>query len=339
MSYHTPILSLYDLCQAMAYGSGAPIENEGLEGRRAHHSRRHHGRSRHRSDVNNRFAQHPHFYYIPSYYDAGDEDEDEIDEQQYPYYWLGQTARNEPLPQFQQQQQQRRQQPQPEFLTRILREAFGPGQAEREPEETDANGAVSNEEAAEAPSLAAPAGPSDAKTQEDGDADVPTSPPQTTARSEAPSPVPEPLQVSKPQMRRGVPFSPKVNVYDDADAYGVVMALPGASSKSFKIDYHPTSHELLIKGSIDKKFGYDEKNVRVSELPTGKFERSVRLPVVPRIKDEEIKATYCNGLLQIKIPKILNDTLQPPPRRHIVIEDVPDEELEFEKNPNPVTTL
>lgn len=153
------------------------------------------------------------------------------------------------------------------------------------------------------------------------------------------SPLPDPLQVSKPETRLDLPFSPEVNVYDCPSAYTAVVALPGATSKAFKVDYHPSSHELIIKGSIDDKLNISEKYLRVTELKYGAFQRTVKFPVLPRIKDEEIKATYNNGLLQIKVPKIIDGTEKPAPKKRIVIEEVPDEELEFEENPNPAQAL
>lgn len=154
--------------------------------------------------------------------------------------------------------------------------------------------------------------------------------------AEASSPIPAPLQVSNPEMRLDLPFSPEVNVYDTPEQYIVVLALPGANSKEFKIDYHPSSHELLIKGTVENKLGIDEKFTKISELKYGAFERSVKFPVLPRIKDEEIKASYFNGLLQIKVPKMPQDST-PKPKKVILIEDVPDEELVFEQTHN--TTL
>ncbi|SCV04656.1 LAMI_0H17876g1_1 [Lachancea mirantina] len=158
-------------------------------------------------------------------------------------------------------------------------------------------------------------------------------------RSEAASPIREPLQVSKPRGGMGVPFSPTLNVYDTPECYMIVLALPGATSNSFKIDFHPTSHELSIKGKIDNKTGLDSKHLRFSELKEGFFERSVKFPILPRIKDEEIRAKYSNGLLQVKAPKILSSKEKPKPKRRIVIEDLPDEELLFEGNPNPEPTV
>lgn len=150
------------------------------------------------------------------------------------------------------------------------------------------------------------------------------------------SPVPDPLQVSKPETRLDLPFSPEVNVYDCADAYILVAALPGATSKDFRVDYHPSSHELIIRGDVEDKLDVGEKSLKINELKYGAFQRTLKFPVLPRIKDEEIKATYKNGLLQVKVPKLIDGSEKPAPKKRIVIEDIPDEELEFEEDPNPV---
>lgn len=159
---------------------------------------------------------------------------------------------------------------------------------------------------------------------------------QSFVHQQARSPVPDPLQVSKPETRLDLPFSPEVNVYDCPNYYVVAVALPGATSKAFKVDYHPSSHELIIRGDLEDKLNLEEKYLKVTELKYGAFQRTLKFPVLPRIKDEDIKATYNNGLLQVKVPKIAGSTEKPAPKKRIVIEDVPDEELEFEENPNPV---
>lgn len=163
-------------------------------------------------------------------------------------------------------------------------------------------------------------------------------PTRSFAHLSAPTPIPDPLQISKPETRLDLPFSPEVNVYNLDKEYIVVLALPGANSKSFKIDYHPSSHELLVKGKVIDRLGIEEQYLKITEIKYGAFERTVKFPVLPRIQDEEIKATYSNGLLQIKVPK-LEITEKPKPKKRITIEDIPDAELEFEQNPNPVTQI
>lgn len=146
----------------------------------------------------------------------------------------------------------------------------------------------------------------------------------------------DPLKVSKPEIRMDLPFTPEVNVYDLKTKYIVVLALPGSNSKAFKVDYHPTTHELTVRGTLTDKLGVDEKYLKLSEIKYGAFERTVKFPILPRIKDEEIKAKYSNGLLQINVPKMDGPQDKPVPKKRITIEEIPDAELEFEKNPNPV---
>ncbi|KAH3902024.1 uncharacterized protein SCODWIG_01445 [Saccharomycodes ludwigii] len=156
------------------------------------------------------------------------------------------------------------------------------------------------------------------------------------------SSVSEPIQVSKPEISLNLPFSPEVDVYDAPDLYAIVLSLPGSNSKAFQIDFHPSSYELVIKGKHDEKDvnkDLDSKYLKVSEMKTGAFERTIKFPVLPKIKDECIKASYSNGLLTVKIPKV-DGSSKPIPKRRIVIEDVPDEELTFEENvPRPNTIL
>ena len=238
-----------------------------------------------------------------------------------------------------------------ELLTTLLGgfpssyEQGGPGEREEEEEEgeeqigkkegvsTEREGETKEEEGGvEKPE--AKAEEKGAEKKEESETTATAVPPETSP-SPSPAPIPEPLQISKPETRLDLPFSPEVNVYDQPDLYVVVLALPGANSKAFKIDYHPSSHELLIKGNVIDKLGIDEKYLKFTEIKYGAFERTIKFPVLPRIKDEEIRATYSNGLLQIRVPK-LELKEKPAPKKRITIEDVPDEELEFEENPNPV---
>ncbi|SCU81869.1 LADA_0C01552g1_1 [Lachancea dasiensis] len=376
MSFHQPSLSLYDVLDALS--RQAAFRQERSESRRPQ-ARGHYGRFNNRPTVVNSGFQSPYYpaerprssYYRPRYYQ-------EYDEFESPHLWSEYErpraapveTREQEVPDFlprllravAEEGAMQRQYQEPEesedydgasnhiehgqpsgipLLDALLGNTFrgsevGDTEEPKEPKEPkepiEAAPMDAEVESQINPTPAALDTQSSPTTKENVQAAV-------EERSDVPSPIPDPLQVSKPQKRRGMPFSPAVNVYDTDEAYVVVMALPGATSKSFKIDYHPSSHELFIKGSLDNRSGLDEKTLRVSELRLGKFSRSFKLPVLPRIQDEAIKATYNNGLLQVKIPKILNESHQHPPKRHIVIEDVPDEELEFEKNPNPPTSL
>ncbi|GME67486.1 unnamed protein product [[Candida] boidinii] len=142
------------------------------------------------------------------------------------------------------------------------------------------------------------------------------------------------LQISAPQIKSNLPFSPAINVYDFKEQYIIVVSLPGCESTSFDIDYHPISNEIVIKGSLSNKY-LDETTLnpeilKVSEQRFGAFERMIKLPSFPEIKDNDIKAKYANGLLEVKIPKDLDEKKVKKAPKKIIIEDIPDEELERE---------
>ncbi|OWB56974.1 hypothetical protein B5S28_g2894 [[Candida] boidinii] len=142
------------------------------------------------------------------------------------------------------------------------------------------------------------------------------------------------LQISAPQVKSNLPFSPAINVYDFKEQYVIVVSLPGCESTSFNIDYHPISNEIVIKGSLSNKY-LDETSLnpeilKVSEQRFGAFERMIKLPSFPEIKENDIKAKYTNGLLEVKIPKDLDENKVKKAPKKIIIEDIPDEELERE---------
>ncbi|CAI4058364.1 hypothetical protein SKDZ_04G3840 [Saccharomyces kudriavzevii ZP591] len=375
MSFYQPSLSLYDVLNALSSQTdlreqqGLPRQSQrpqryhphhGQVHAGGHHPRHHHPLYNRYNGVSNAYPYRPPgqaYYYSPEYgYDDEDGEVEEQDEnvvdssknygaerqedegeggssRQYPSYYHSSSARNN------------RNDQQVNSLNDLLSALIGVPPYEGTESEVEAKTEEEKEkgEATEkSGNLEDRASGKDEKQPLD-QPEVTSKPPLTKKSSsfahlQAPSPVPDPLQVSKPETRMDLPFSPEVNIYDTEDTYVVVLALPGANSKAFHIDYHPSSHEMLIKGKIEDRVGIDEKFLKITELKYGAFERTVKFPVLPRIKDEEIKATYNNGLLQIKVPKIVNDTEKPKPKKRIAIEEIPDEELEFEENPNPPVT-
>ncbi|KAG7857563.1 hypothetical protein KL939_003451 [Ogataea angusta] len=145
----------------------------------------------------------------------------------------------------------------------------------------------------------------------------------------------DPLQISAPQLKTNLPFSPAVNVYDFPDNYIIALALPGVSKEFVDIEFHPTSSELVIKGEVKNKYLSDDSTVdnskilRVSEQRFGSFERVIKLPLVPDVKEEAISAKFQLGMLEIKVPKLKDSEKFRKPRK-ITLEEIPDEELERE---------
>ncbi|KAL6945229.1 hypothetical protein ACO0QE_002677 [Hanseniaspora vineae] len=67
----------------------------------------------------------------------------------------------------------------------------------------------------------------------------------------APShPITDLLQVSSTSSDSNLPFSPLLNVYDFPNSYSIVVAVAGTTPQSLEIDFHPSTHELILKGSV-----------------------------------------------------------------------------------------
>lgn len=213
----------------------------------------------------------------------------------------------------------------------LIREAILAAQQEDEEEEEEAKGEKKSE--THAPEVAKD------DTSAASKAPVSNEDAAATFHLSAPSPVHDPLQVSQPQLSAELPFSPQVDVYVKPDAlYKVVLSLPGANKNSFEIDFHPSNQELFIKGSTcnkDKLLSSSEdddlKYLKVSEINFGAFQRSIKFPSLPKVKDEEIKAKYSNGLLEIIVPVVKPEPTAVKPKKRVVVEEVEDEELKYEK--------
>lgn len=94
-------------------------------------------------------------------------------------------------------------------------------------------------------------------------------------------------------------FVPELNVYETEKEFEITLALPGMSKDDIEISME--NHTLTISG--ERKF--EEENGRKFhrvESRFGKFERSLPLPDI--IDEDNIKATYENGVLTVTVPKL-----------------------------------
>lgn len=158
---------------------------------------------------------------------------------------------------------------------------------------------------------------------------------KTDGNSNKPSII-EDVKVSAPQFEsKDKPFSPELNLYEFKTKYIAVLSLPGVSKEFVEIDYHPTTNELVVHGEIKNKYLSEDDAVansfvlKLSEQRFGSFKRIIKLPSYPGVDDSQIKARFINGMLEIKIPKLDESQVKAKPKK-IVLEDVPDEELERE---------
>jgi HSP20 family protein len=101
-------------------------------------------------------------------------------------------------------------------------------------------------------------------------------------------------------------WTPSVNLYETDTCYLVCIDLAGVEKS--KIDLEVVEHNLSIRGTRhvpipphDDPAGAPKYRVHLMEIDHGGFNRVVELPL--DVKQEEIKASYDNGMLWIELPK------------------------------------
>ena len=93
---------------------------------------------------------------------------------------------------------------------------------------------------------------------------------------------------------------PKVNVYEYDDKVGVVAEIPGLDKKDLSIDVEDGI--LTIAGNKHGLFDDAGAKVIRRELKQSSFKRQFELGEL--LDGEQIKASFKDGLLSIKIPKV-----------------------------------
>ncbi|MDR4458966.1 MAG: Hsp20/alpha crystallin family protein [Nitrospirales bacterium] len=75
--------------------------------------------------------------------------------------------------------------------------------------------------------------------------------------------------------------------------------VPSLSKENLKIDL--TDSMLTISGEKKKEEGIEEEDYTYSERAYGSFSRSRQWPCA--VKDEKVKATFKDGILEVRLPK------------------------------------
>ncbi len=94
-------------------------------------------------------------------------------------------------------------------------------------------------------------------------------------------------------------FVPRVDVFENDNAYELQVAVPGVNKEDFKLDLN----ENLLTISGERKFTHDKqnKNFRSIETQFGTFKRTFSLP--EHVDASKINAKYVNGILEVVVPK------------------------------------
>jgi len=96
----------------------------------------------------------------------------------------------------------------------------------------------------------------------------------------------------------------RVDVHEAGNEIVASCDLPGFESKE-DVHIEVENNMLHISGSINRSNEVKEENMHRKERFTGRFHRSVALPAP--VSHEEIKASYKNGVLEVRMPKDKQD--------------------------------
>lgn len=86
-----------------------------------------------------------------------------------------------------------------------------------------------------------------------------------------------------------------VDIRDDEDAYLLTAFVPGLTAEALNIQV------LDDTVSVEGEYPTDENQYVLSELPTGAFRRTLRLPT--ELDADKAEAKIDNGILTLRLPK------------------------------------
>ena len=92
----------------------------------------------------------------------------------------------------------------------------------------------------------------------------------------------------------------KTDIREDDKSYLLEVDLPGYSKDDIKIDI--TDGYLTINAKVEKENNDENKNYVRRERFTGEVSRSFY--VGEDIKEDEVKASFKNGILTLEVPKL-----------------------------------
>jgi HSP20 family protein len=101
------------------------------------------------------------------------------------------------------------------------------------------------------------------------------------------------------EARRGVLWSPAVNVEETKDELRLTAELPGMNIDDIQIEVE--NNVLSLSGEKRQEEQTDDRRFHVWERSYGSFERSFTLPRT--VKTDEISADFRDGILHVRMPK------------------------------------
>jgi len=96
------------------------------------------------------------------------------------------------------------------------------------------------------------------------------------------------------------PFGPRIDLYQTDQEVVATAELPGVESKN-DVEITLTSDSLSLRGELKRSHDVGDENFIHVERYYGSFSRTLPLPA--EVKPDEARASYQNGILEIRMPK------------------------------------
>lgn len=95
-------------------------------------------------------------------------------------------------------------------------------------------------------------------------------------------------------------ISPRSHVSEDAGNYYVKFEIPGIKKDQIKVEV--TNNTLSVSAERKEETKRDDEKQHFSEIAYGSYFRSMTLPT--SIDEKKVDASFENGVLTLKLPKI-----------------------------------
>lgn len=97
----------------------------------------------------------------------------------------------------------------------------------------------------------------------------------------------------------GLVGMPSVDLIDKENHLLFRAEMPGLKKKDIKISV--TEHDISVSGKVERAKEEKEEDYYCCERAYSSWQRTIPLPV--RVKSEEVKAKYQDGILEVTLPK------------------------------------
>ncbi|MDA7802947.1 Hsp20/alpha crystallin family protein [Crocinitomix sp.] len=97
--------------------------------------------------------------------------------------------------------------------------------------------------------------------------------------------------------------TPSVNIFENEVDFKIQLASPGMNKSDFMIDVHENVLTISARKSTEKT--EKEPRYSIQEFNYSTFKRVFNLP--KNINKEEVSAKYVDGILEISIPKLVEE--------------------------------